>query len=291
MRPSWTCLFAFAALCILPASSQTSSTLQEKRQSPSDLEVSGAVAGLPPESTRYITWDALLKLPQTSVSVTDDANFKGPAKIGGVRLEDLARAVGVTAASYMAVAICDDGYRANYPRAYLEAHHPVLVLEINGQPPAGWPKAAEDNAADMGPYLISNPKFTPNFKVLSHLDEAQIPWGVVRVEFRDEKTVLKAIAPRGTHAKDRKVQDGFGIAEQNCFRCHNAGGEGGQKAGIPWGALGAMAARSPMDFAAYVRAPKSKNPSAQMPGNPQYDDATLAALTAYFRTFSGPAKP
>jgi len=28
-----------------------------------------------------------------------------------------------------------------------------------------------------------------------------------------------------------------------------------------------------------------------MPGNPQYDDATLAALTAYFRTFSGPAKP
>jgi mono/diheme cytochrome c family protein len=291
MRPSWTCLFAFAALSILPASSQSSSKLHEKRQSPADLEVSGAIAGLPPESARYISWDELLALPQASFTVADDANFKGPAKIRGVSLEDLARAVGVAAASYMAVAICDDGYRANYPHDYLAAHHPVLVLEINGQPPAGWPKAAEDNAADMGPYMISNPKFTPSFKVLSHVDEAQIPWGVVRVEFRDEKTALAAIAPRGTHAQDREVQDGFRIAEQNCFRCHNAGGEGGRKAGIPWGALGAMAAGSPSDFAAYIRAPQSKNPNAQMPGNPQYDDATLAALTAYFQTFAGAVKP
>jgi len=28
-----------------------------------------------------------------------------------------------------------------------------------------------------------------------------------------------------------------------------------------------------------------------MPGNPQYDDATLAALTTYFRTFSEAPKP
>jgi mono/diheme cytochrome c family protein len=291
MWPSWTCLFAFAALSILPASSQTSSKLQDKRRSPSDLEVSGTIAGLPPDLARYIAWDELYALPQTSFTVSDDSNFKGPANIRGVRLEDLARAVGVTADSFMVVAICDDGYRANYPHDYLAAHHPVLVLEINGQPPARWPKAAQDNAADMGPYMISNPKFTPSFKVLSHVDEAQIPWGVVRVEFRDEKTVLAMIAPRGPHAQDRKVQDGFRIAEQNCFRCHNVGSEGGQKAGIPWGALGAVATRSPLDFAAYVRAPQSKNPQAQMPGNPQYDDATLAALTAYFRTFSGPAKP
>ena len=32
----------------------------------------------------------------------------------------------------MVVAICDDGYRANYPRDYLVAHHPVLVLQVNG---------------------------------------------------------------------------------------------------------------------------------------------------------------
>jgi mono/diheme cytochrome c family protein len=87
------------------------------------------------------------------------------------------------------------------------------------------------------------------------------------------------------------VQDGFRIAEQNCFRCHDAGGEGGQKSGRPWETLGALAAGSPKDFAAYIRAPLSLNPNAQMPANPQYDDATLSALTSYFRTFSQPIKP
>ena len=50
-----------------------------------------------------------------------------------------------------------------------------------------------------------------------------------------------------------------------------------------------------MDFAAYVHAPLSQNPKARMPANPQYDEATLSALTAYFRTFSeaeaGTGKP
>jgi mono/diheme cytochrome c family protein len=273
------------------ANTKSISGLHEKRQSLSDLEVGGAFAGLPPESTRYITRDELLAMPLVIFTVTDDANFSGPAKIRGVKLEDLARALGATSASYMAVAICDDGYRANFPRDYLEAHHPVLVLEVNGQPPAGWPKAAEDHSSDMGPYMISNPKFAPSFKVLSHVDEAQIPWGVVRIEFRDEKIVLGAIAPRGPQAHDRDVQEGLRIAEQNCLRCHNAGLEGGRKSGRSWESLGALAAGSPKNFSAYVRAPQSKYPGAQMPGNPQYDDATLAALTAYFRTFSGPAKP
>ena len=113
----------------------------------------------------------------------------------------------------------------------------------------------------------------------------------MRIEFREEKIVFGAIAPRGPHAQDREVQDGFRIAQQNCFRCHNAGREGGQKSGLSWESLSAFAAASPKDFAAYIRAPLAKNPRAQMPGNPQYDDATLAALTAYFRTFSEPAKP
>jgi len=279
------------AIFLVAANTKSISGLHEKRQSPSDLEVGGTFAGLPPESTRYITRDELLAMPLVSFTVTDDANFSGPAKIRGVKLEDLARTLGATSASYMSVAICDDGYRANYPRDYLEAHHPVLVLEVNGQPPAGWPKAAEDHSSDMGPYMISNPKFARSFKILSHVDEAQIPWGVVRIEFRDEKIVFGAIAPRGPHAKDREVQDGLRIAQQNCLRCHNAGREGGRKSGRSWESLGKLAAGSPKDFAAYVRAPQSKNPSAQMLGNPQYDDSTLAALTAYFRTFSGPAKP
>jgi mono/diheme cytochrome c family protein len=291
MRPFWTSLLAITAVSLVAGSARGFPALHEKRQLPSDLELSGALPGLPPESTRYITRDELLAMPQVSFTVTDDTNFAGPTKIRGVKLEDLARKFGASSASDMVVAICDDGYRANYPHSYLVAHHPVLVLEVNGQPPAGWPKAAEDHTSDMGPYMISHAAFMPSYKILSHVDEAQIPWGVVRIEFREEKIVFGVIAPRGPHANDREVQDGFRIAQQNCLRCHNQGQEGGQKSGRPWDMLGGRAAASPREFAAYIRAPKTKNPRAQMPSNPQYDDATLAALTAYFRTFSNPAKP
>ena len=291
MRPRWINLCAFTALFFVAAGTQSFPTLLESRQLSSDLEVSGVLASLPPESTRYITREELRAMPQVNFTVTDDTNFTGPTKIRGVKLEDLARRLSASSTADMVVAICDDGYRANYSHAYLAAHHPVLVLEVNGKPPAGWPKDSQEHTFDMGPYMISHPKFTPSYKILSHVDEAQIPWGVVRIEFREEKIVLGAIAPRGPHAQDREVRDGFRIAEQNCFRCHNAGSEGGRKSGRSWESLGALAAGSPNDFTAYIRAPLAENPQAQMPGNPQYDDATLAALTAYFRTFSKPAKP
>jgi mono/diheme cytochrome c family protein len=165
------------------------------------------------------------------------------------------------------------------------------VLDVNENPPSGWPKDSQEHKFDMGPYMISNPRFAPSFKVLSHSDEAQIPWGVVRIEFRDEKIVFGAIEPRGPQAHSPSVQAGFAIAKQNCYRCHNSGREGGRKSGVPWESLGALAVASPKDFAAYVRNPQAKNSQAQMPGNPQYDDATLAALAGYFRTFAQPPKP
>jgi mono/diheme cytochrome c family protein len=291
MRLPLNSLIVLTALFLFAPNAQSSPALHEKRQLSSDLEVSGALAGLPPESTRYITHEELLAMPQVSFTASGDTNFTGPTKIRGVRLEELARALGTSPARDMVVAICDDEYRANYPHSYLAAHHPVLVLEVNGKPPAGWPKDSQEHKFDMGPYMISNPKFAPSYKILSHEDEPQIPWGVVRIEFRDGKSVFGAIAPRGPHAQDRDVRDGQRIAEQNCFRCHNAGREGGRKSGLSWEALSAFAEASPKDFAAYVRAPLANNPRAQMPGNPQYDDATLAALTAYFRTFTGQGKP
>jgi mono/diheme cytochrome c family protein len=284
-------LVGFLTIFLAATSASSFPALHEKRQSPSDLEVSGALAGLPPDSVRFITREDLLAMPQVSFKASGDTNFTGSAKIRGVKLEDLARALGASPAAEMVVAICDDEYRAIYPQAYLKAHHPVLVLEVNGKAPAGWPKDSQEHKYDMGPYMISNPKFAPSYKLLSYTDEQQIPWGVVRIEFRDEKTVFDAIAPRGPHAQDREVQTGFGVAMQNCFHCHNSGREGGQKSGVRWGVLSALAQSSPKDFAAYIHAPISKNPKAQMPGFPEYDDATLAALTAYFQTFSHQAKP
>jgi mono/diheme cytochrome c family protein len=257
-----------------------------ERASPSDLELGGSLAGLPPGTTRYLTRDDLLMLPQVSYTVTDDANFTGPTQISGVLLEELNRKLAAAPESAMLVAICSDQYHANYPHAYIAEHHPLLVLKINGQSPADWPKDPETHRSDMGPYLISHSKFKPAFKILSQPDEAQIPWGVVRLEFRQEKMVLGTIAPRGPLATSELIQAGYRIAQQNCFRCHNMGQEGGMKAGHPWLVLSAWAAASPKYFADYVRNPQSRNPRAQMPGNPGYDDATIVALTAYFKTFS-----
>ncbi|MBZ5644515.1 MAG: hypothetical protein LAO19_17305 [Acidobacteriia bacterium] len=265
--------------------------LRTSRQSFADLEVGGELAGVPPGTTRFLTRDDLLALPQIEFSAAGDTNLTGSERIGGVRLEDLAQRIGAAPTSAMVVAICDDRYRANYPRDYMAAHHPVLVLTVNGQPPSGWPKDPQEHKYDMGPFMVSQSKFTPSFKVLSESEEPQIPWGVLRLEFRNEKTVFGSIAPRGARAKDAPVQAGFRIARQNCFKCHNSGAEGGQKSGVPWAALAVLAAATPELFGAYVRDPVSQNAQSQMPANPSYDVATIGALTAYFQTFDPMEKP
>lgn len=269
-----------------PATSETLSAprLRTHRSSPLDLEIGGDVRGLPRGATRYLTRADLLALPQVTYMVEDDSNFTGPTEISGVPLDELARRLATRPGSDLIVAMCNDLYRANYPPSYIAAHRPLLVLQVNGKPPSGWPKDSEAHLYDMGPYLISHPKFTPSFKILSHADERQIPWGVVRIEFRDEKQVFLPIEPHGPLANDATVQAGFKIAQQNCFRCHNAGDEGGRKSGVTWAVLSAMAADSPVFFKDYVRNPKSKSPDAKMPGNSRYDEKTLHALTIYFQT-------
>jgi mono/diheme cytochrome c family protein len=288
----------FPLLAVLIASqahAQTFNALHAKlrttRTSPLDLELAGDLADLPPNSTRYLTREDLLALPQVNYTVANDTNFTGPTQISGVPLEELARQLAAAPASDLTVTICDDQYRANYPRAYIAAHRPVLVLKVNGQPPSGWPKDAEGHNRDMGPYLISYPNFMPSFKILGRSEEPQNPWGVVRLEFRDETSVFGAIAPLGPHAQDPQVQAGYRLAQQNCFRCHNRGAEGGHKAGRPWLVLSAWAAAQPDYFAAYIHNPREKNPNAQMPGFPDYDDVTIRALIAYFQTFTAGEKP
>jgi mono/diheme cytochrome c family protein len=297
MQPLSTGLIAAVAACLvagiaLPHRPTVPSALRlhAQRSSPLDLEVSGEKLREEGSAapTHYLTRDDLLTLPQVTYTVADDANFIGPTEISGVLLEDLARALAPD--SDLIVALCSDDYHANYPHSYIAAHHPLLVLKINGRPPAGWPKDSDTHRYGMGPYLISHAKFSPAFKIFSHSDYPQVPWGVVRLEFRNEKTVFAAIAPSGPQAPDAAVQAGYRIAQQNCFRCHNSGPEGGMKSGHPWLVLSAWAAASPQYFTDYVRHPQSRNPNAQMPGNPSYDDATIAALIAYFKSFQLPTQ-
>jgi len=260
--------------------------LQTGRTSPLDLEIGGNLAGPPSGAKRFVRHEDLLALPQVSFAVTDDPNFSGPTEVRGVELDLLARELATEGERAFIVAVCRDQYRAHYPRVYRDMHKPVLALEINGQLPPEWPKSKEGTASPMGPYLITHAHFAPSFKILAHEDEAQIPWGVVALEFLNEKVALAGIEPQGATADAPDVQAGYQIAQQNCFRCHGPATLGSLKGKLTWDGIALFASQAPKNFAAYVRNPKSVVPKAEMPPNPEYDEATLEALTAYFDTFA-----
>jgi hypothetical protein len=262
-----------AAGTLLLAADTHRSLLHATRQAATDLEIGNG---------QFLSYQDLLALPQVAFTTSNDSNFPVPARITGVTLEELNRLFGNR--EDMVVAICADGYRSNYPISYLAAHHPVLELTVNGKAQQDWPKTHD--GGELGPYVITNRDFVPSFKVLSHSDEAQIPFQVVHLDFRSESQVLGAIKPHGDFAANSPVMDGYRIAEQNCYRCHNMGAEGGQMASIPWPVIGAIAKSSPEFFAKYVRNPQAVNAKSRMAGSPDYDDQTIAALRAYFSTFA-----
>jgi hypothetical protein len=282
MTRTFLLLLASLTLAVLPVT-DTEKILHAERSSVDDLEVGGEALHIPRGSVRYIHYGDLLRLPQETYTVSDDSNLLPQTEIGGVALETLARALGQSAPDTLVVAICKDQYRANYPRDYVAVHHPLLVLRINGKLRDEWPRTQEDGM--LGPYFISHPFFKPAFKVLSHQDEQQIPYGVTRIEFRREPKVFGAIRPHGNWPANSPVEQGFAIARQDCFRCHNMGAEGGTKAERSWLQLAALAAHDQERFRQMIRNPQAVNPKATMPAHSDYDDATLSALTAYFKTF------
>jgi hypothetical protein len=131
-------MLAAGSLAAVPVS-DSKALLRAERSSQGDLEVGGELAGLSAGSTRYVRYEDLLRLPQETYSVSDDSNFRGKTEISGVALSTLAKMLGQSVD--MIVAICYDRYRTNYPADYLAAHHPILVLRINGQERDRWPSA------------------------------------------------------------------------------------------------------------------------------------------------------
>ena len=260
--------------------------LAMQRTSPQDLEISGAVPGIPQGQKRYARVEDLIRLPQVSFTVKDDANFSAPVKLGGVSLDALVQAIGVTKGKVLIAAICNDGYEAHYTAEYRAEHHPFLVLHIGGQPPAQWPKGPDGE--NYGPYLISHAHFTPAFHVLAQADEAQIPYGVVGLEFFDQAAVLKELKPPGATSAASPAMLGSRIAEMNCLRCHRDGDIGGTKSPFGWPQMALIAQGNPTAFGKYILRPNSINPEANMPANPDFDAATIAALTAYYRSFAPP---
>ncbi len=257
--------------------------LAPQRSSPQDLEISGDVPGVPPAQKRFVRYADLNGLTQVSFTVKDDSNFEHPVQLSGVGLDTLAAALGVTGKTLIA-ANSNDGYEAHYSVEYRAQHHPFLVLRIDGQEPAHWPKGPDNE--NYGPYIISHASFAPAYHVLAQKDEAQIPYGVVGLRFLDEAAVLKELVPPGGGAATSPAMLGYRIVMQNCLRCHRSGDIGGTKSPFGWPQMALIAQGNPTAFGKYVVRPNSVNPEANMPPNPEYDAATVAALTAYFRSFA-----
>lgn len=252
------------------------------------------VTGLAAGQIGYVRHAEIAALPATAANIRGDENFSAVSKstdvrITGVFLQTLAQALDASPNSDLIDATCTDGYRAHYPASYISAHHPILTLEMNHLLTSVW--AAQQHQQDPGPYFITHEDFTPSFKVLAHEDEPQVPTNVVRLNFSTTAATYGAIAPRGSFPPASPEQQGFIIARQNCLRCHNQGLYGGTKSGRNWTVLSTWAREQPAHFAGYVSNPKSYDPQASMPPNPEYDAATLTALTAYFTTFTTPSVP
>ncbi len=258
-------------------------SLAPQRSSPQDLEISGQVFGIPPGEKRFIHYNDLSGLPQVSFTVKDDANFNTPVKLSGVTLDVLLSTLGINSGKQLIAASADDGYEAHYTAQYRLAHRPFLVLRIDGREPANWPKGPEGE--NYGPYLISHALFAPTFHVLAQKEESQIPYGVTGLRILDEEVVLRQLRPPGALPASPAMQ-GYRIALQNCLRCHREGDIGGTKSPFGWPQMALIAQGNPAAFGKYVVRPNSVNPEATMPPNPEYDAVTIAALTAYFRSFA-----
>jgi hypothetical protein len=278
------CLFAIA-LIALPASPLADELiLHDRSGSAQDLKLSGELPGVPANSERFVSYSDLSKLPQVTFNVTNDPNFPQKTEISGVSIGVLLRELNIPEKNTLVSAICDDEYEGHYSAEYRAAHNPILVLRINGKPPALSSRTSDGGI--YGPYLISHDAFTPRGRVLGHEEESQIPNGVLELRFLKEDIVLKAIQPHGIFAADSPEMQGYEIARQSCFRCHNAGSYGGHKAGRSWYSLAKIAKADPTFFSAYTRNPQSQDSAATMPADNTLDDKALAAITAYFQTFA-----
>jgi hypothetical protein len=254
-------------------------TLMNQRSSAQDLEISGDVPGMAAGASRFVSYAELSQLPQVSATVRNDENFSGAVQLSGVSLDAVLAALGVNGKDQLIAAVTTDGYEAHYTTAYRAAHPPILVLKIEGKEPAQWTPGPDGEK--YTPYVISNPDFRPAFHVLAHKDMAQVPYGVTGLKLYPEKATLAVLQPKSGSVA---AMEGYRIAVQNCLRCHRAGDIGGSKSPFGWPQMGLIAQGNAAAFGKYVVRPQAVNPEATMPPNPDYDAATIAALTAYFQS-------
>jgi cytochrome c2 len=273
---------ALLAAAFLLAGSRAAQALdlQAARSSPTDLAVSGLLAGVPAGETRYLPWAELRGLPTRHLRLRDEF-IPGEQDVTVVFLAELWRALRPAPDADVLLAVCDDGYAAVYRQDFIARYRPFLVLEINGQGPDHWPPPGL--RFNPGPYAITvSPGVVP--AVADFLDvNHKKPWGVVALTMaRAADAFHDAYAGRWQQLSPRAAA-GREIWINSCASCHAGPGTtfGGTKSGQPFAVLAAVAQANPDFFRGYVRHPQALVPGAKMEAHPLYTDAQLAALIAF----------
>lgn len=281
-------LFLVQGFACLLAAGQAGSTIElhKQREAATDLEVAGLIRGVPPTESRFVSRESLETLPQVETTISVGRDFKTSAKlhVKGIYLDVLAKSLGSDDGAVAIATICNDGYMAPFPSDYIQKHKPLVVIAVDGMTPHDW--SLKTHQYDAGPYFVGYERFEPSFHVLAHTDRPQEPDGMTKIVVDTDEGLFASISPKGTKATDGDVMNGFRIASQNCFRCHNAGTYGGTKAGVSWTEVASIARKRSQYFGKWVHDPHAMRSRAEMPANLDYDHATLTALQRYFSTFA-----
>lgn len=237
------------------------------RQSALDLEI----LDRPP---RFVSWADLYRhLPRRALTLRGEF-ASGPVPVEAALLSDLQRGLNENRAD-VAIARCSDGYLSVFPRAFIERYRPVLVLTLNGLPPAQWPPPGMKD--DPGPFLITvSEELAPGVGRLPDISHKE-PWSVVSLEFGREDALFAPLSPADPAARRLWIN--------SCASCHAGppGVPGGVRSGVAFATLQADARQRPDFIRRYVQAPRSLNPAARMEAQPDDTGPALDALIAFLR--------
>lgn len=254
--------------------------LYRERSGPTDLMLTGRIAGVPTGENRFVHWADLRALPTSKLRLTGEF-VPGEQEVTVVFLEDLWKQLPRGEGVDVLLATCRDEYAAVYRQDFITNYRPFLVLEINGQGPDQWPPPGlKFNPA---PYVITvSDAVVPAVAQLLDAPHKK-PWGVSKLELANYAERFHGAYDGLWASLSPAAVAGREIWVNSCACCHQGPGGmfGGVKSGQPFPVVAAIACCNQPFFKLYVRAPKQANPSAKMEAHPHYTDGQLEALIAF----------
>ena len=272
--------FVGAGLALASAAGASALTLHSEKSGPTDLEISGLLAGVPAGESRWLRWADLRALPTRELEVEGEF-LPGRQRVTLVFLQDVLDRLPLAPGADTVTAVCHDGYAGVFTREFTEKWRPYVVLEINGVGPEQWPPAGM--TFNPGPYVLTaSEHVAPGVGAVLDLPHKQ-PWGVTAIKLVRYADEFAPFMKGEWAALSERAERGRELWVNSCYSCHKGPGEvvGGTKGGRPFAVLRAYAEHNKKYFRDYVRNPQGLNPSAKMTAHPHYTDEQLAELMAF----------